>query len=272
MAERDKALKAPADTTGSKTTRRLTFTGLTIGALVGVALFLVAGLTAIGKGPAIPHLGDVASLAVAGATVLLAVATATLAWLTRQSLATTEREVVIAEAGLEEARQQAKLSAALVTATNQQVQIARDQLAASRQPLLADPRETNRTDIRPDERKPWTFVVKFVNIGPGPALVKKGLLSLGVAHHVASDIGPKIVPSGGEVRLAFTFHPETANGVDAALTRQVMNGGELAVSAFYHGLGREQAWRSVGRLSRQGTYDWQLVDVEVENVDFNLLS
>src|SRR5437660_1769672 len=87
--------------------------------------------------------GDVASLTVAGATLLLADFTAALAWLTRRSIDATRREAEIATDALKAsnrlattAEQQAKITQELVTATNKQAEIAQEQLAASWRPIM----------------------------------------------------------------------------------------------------------------------------------------
>ena len=274
---------------------RVVVAGFIVGAVVGAALIILAVLTAIGWVPGVRHPdygviapGDVASLAVAGATLLLADFTAMLAWLTRRSLAATRREAEIAEAALEAsnkqaataekalgaAREQATISERLVEATNKQTAIAQAQLVASWRPILADPLvvgpgkvpdSIRSIEIRPTLDKPFDIKIALVNIGVGPAFVNQGLLSLGAALNVTKDLGPKIVPPGGIVLLVFTLNPTTME--DIAITNGLGRGDELlAAGALYKDISGEHAWRSRGRLVRQGTYDWQLVDVEVADI------
>jgi hypothetical protein len=192
---------------------------------------------------------------VAGATLLLADFTAVLASLTARSLAATQREATIADRALAEATNQA-------AATNDLARIAREQLAASTRPLLLrDPKSADLIEIRSLPDKPFGFMVTFVNMGPGPAFVRQGLLMLGSAAHPATDVQPRIVPPGGVLQLLFNVDPQVAE--QDAIADALRYHTELKVGAFYTDFSVERAWRSGGRLVQKGTYDWQLVDVEV---------
>ena len=91
--------------------------GLVLGAATATGLFASAVLAARGQLPGIPptdyshgfSTGDLAGLAVAGGTVLLADTTALLAWLTWRSIAETRREAEIAERALAAAQEQARI-------------------------------------------------------------------------------------------------------------------------------------------------------------------
>lgn len=242
--------------------------------VLGAALLALAGLMAVGWMPGVRQpdyghvsAGDLGSLAVAGATLLLADFTAILARLTGRSLAATQREATIAEAALAAATKQAALTADLVTATNDQARIAREQLVASWRPLLvfAERPGTDLPEIRPTRDQPFSFFITFVNIGSGPAFVKKGLLMLGSGAFPATDVKPTIVPPGGEVRVFFDVQPQTG-GDQQALAIGLAGGAEPKVGAYYQDIGGERAWRTGGRLVKQGTYSWRLVDVEVEDI------
>jgi hypothetical protein len=259
---------------------------LVAAALLGAALLLLAAVIAVGWFPGVGRpdyahgisAGDLASLAVAGATLLLADFTAILARLTGRSLAATRREAKIAEDALAAANKQAALTADLVAATNEQARIAREQLALTWRPLLADPwgtadpqRGLDDIEIRPTLDQPFAFVVTFANIGAGPAFVKKGLFMLGSAAHLATDVKPAIVARGSQVRLYFDVYPK-ADGVQNAIAVALAGSGvQPTVGAFYHDIGGERAWRTGGRLVKQGTYQWRLVDVEVADVGLEYL-
>ncbi len=247
------------------------------GALAGATLIILAVLTAIGWVPGVrrPDYG--------------AAAAGDVAWLTRRSLAATRREAEVAEAALQAsnkqaaaaeqalaaAQEQAKISERLVEATNKQAAIAQAQLVASWRPILADPltvglgKAPRSIEIRPTLDKPFDIHVALVNIGVGPAFVNQGLLSLGAAMNVTKDLGPKIVPPGGLVLLVFTLNPTAPE--DIAITNGLGRGDELLAGALYKDISGEHAWRSRGRLVRAGTYDWNLVDVEVADIELRFL-
>jgi hypothetical protein len=263
----------------------LVVVGFAVAFLIGAALLLLAAVMAFGWLPGVRRpdyshgvsAGDLASLAVAGATLLLADFTAILAWLTRRSLAATRREAEIAESALAAsnkqatvaedslaaARELAKTTQDLVTATNEVARIAQAQLVASWRPMLVDPSERG-VEIGP------SMIVTFVNIGPGPAFVRKGLLGVGAAVRVADEVKPRIVPTGDEVHLTFRLLLGQ-KPTDQAIGMALSNGTELNAAVFYHDITGERAWRSRGRLVGRRTEARQLVDVEVSDADMQLL-
>jgi hypothetical protein len=148
--------------------------------LVGVALVVLAVLTAIGWAPGMHppdyrkiSAADVASLAVAGATLLLADFIAILAWLTRRSLAATRREAEIAEAALAVSNRQAATA-------ERALAVAEQQRTEQWEPLV-----TARLDQTPGG---WPRSVTVTNLATGPAIdcvyvaVFKDSLSLEMWH------------------------------------------------------------------------------------------
>ncbi len=280
---------APANT--GRAVDRAIVAGLAVATAIGVLLLLLAVVVAIGWVPGVARpdyakgvsIGDLGGLAVAGATILLATFTATLAWLTRRSIAETQREATIADGALAAANRQAEAANELarigqeqvkaadrqVAATNEQSRIAQEQLAASWRPLLVNSQST--VDLSPPADVAFQVEVRFVNIGVGPAFVTKGLLALGVAMNVATQVSPTIVPVSAEVQLTFTLRPAT-NGVDRAIAEAISSGAQLTAGALYHDISGERAWRSRGRLTQRGTHKWLLADAEVSSIELTFLN
>jgi membrane protein implicated in regulation of membrane protease activity len=258
---------------------------LSLGALLGIgllALALLIGLEVLR--PTGTALYDATGVVAGGATLLLAVFTGLLAWVTRRSIDATQREADIAaaalaasnrqadvaEKALKAAQGQAAIAERQVTATNEQARIAQEQLAASTRPMLAEPRDLYWVRVAPDLNQPFGFALRMTNIGPGPAFVKKALFSLGAAFLVASDIKPKIVAPGGTVTIEFAVNPKT--GVDIAITNALLQGSsQLTAGALYHDISGERAWRSRGRLVSTDGVSWQLRDIDIEAVDLIFL-
>lgn len=149
-------------------------------AVIGVALVVAAIAGGVGCLPAVKPLvkdtsaGNVATFTVAGATLLLADFTALLAWFTWQSITATRREAKIAEDSLIAIQKQAKIAERQVTATNAQTDVARAQLTASWRPILVERgMEAPSIDIHPSLEEAFTFETDWVNIGRGPAFIRK---------------------------------------------------------------------------------------------------
>lgn len=108
--------------------------------LLAFSILGLFGLVSTPLGPVRQHLSaaDLASSAVAGATLMLAVFTAYLAIATRASVAATRREAAIAEQALAAAQEQARIGAEEVKATNRHAEIAQETLEASWRPMLVD--------------------------------------------------------------------------------------------------------------------------------------
>jgi len=265
--------------------------GTFVAALLGIGLIVAALGSAANVIPKIGHpdysklsTGDVASLLVAGATLLLADFTALLAWYTRRSIEATRREADIAERALGASnrhadiadqtlaavKDQAKTAIEQVKATNEQARIAQDQLAASWRPLLAEPRPRRFLNFQPLLNQPWGVGVTFVNIGAGPAFAAKALLSLGVASNVTFALRPNIVQPGGELNAVFNLSPLT-DGVDLAISKALAEGTAIdpTVTVLYTDIGGERAWRSRAKLVNPGS--WEIVDVEVAVIDKEFL-
>lgn len=257
-----------------------------LGILIGIVPLVLAVVILLGALPLslLQGVGGASSLAAESATVLLAVFTGLLAWVTRRSIEATQREANIAaaalaasirqadvaEKALRAVQDQATIAERQVSATNEQARIAQEQLAVSTRPLLAEPRETYFVSVAPNLNQPYGFELYMVNIGPGPAFVKKGLFNLGAAMVAASDIRPKIIKPNGVIIIAFTLDPK--KGVDIAITNALLQGSaQLTAGALYHDISGERAWRSRGRLAKRGTNQWLLVDVEVETIALNFL-
>lgn len=232
--------------------------------------------------------GNVATFTVAGATLILADFTALLAWFTWESIRATRREAKIAEQALAAARRhadiadeslkavqdQAKIAERQVAATNKQADVAQDQLTASWRPLLVEPRVPDAlVEVKPTLERAFGLSVRFLNIGKGPAFIRKAFLSVGVAGSPAAGFLPAILEPGAHASIPFSLSP-TSDGVDRAIANALMNGTELAVYALYHDIGRRSAWRSRARLARYGINEiqrgdarWILSDVEVTDAD-----
>ena len=287
------------------------------GAFGGIGLIALAVAIALQvvTPPAYAHgvsTSDIAGLAGAGATLLLADFTALLAWITRRSIDATQREADVATQALaasnrqaeiaeralravqDQARlaqeqvdatnelaraaqeqvratsEQAEIAQDQVKATNDQAAIAQAQLAASTRPMLAEPRETHFINVSANLNQAYEFQVKMVNIGPGPAFVRKGMFSLGVAHVWSKEIVPKIVAPNGEVLINFLVHPTKGEAI--AVTNAILqDSDQLNAGALYHDISGNRAWRSRGRIVRRGTNQWLLTDVEVADIELTFL-
>lgn len=174
----------------------------------------------------------------------------------------------IADRTLQSVQEQVKAAERQVTATNDQNRIAQEQLAASWRPLLVN--SLSVVDLSPPTDAAFQVEVRFVNIGVGPAFVAKGLLALGVATNVATQVSPTIVPVGAEVLLTFTLKP-ASDGVDRAIADAISKGVQLTAGALYHDIGGERAWRSRCRLTQRGTHTWLLADAEVSSIELTFL-
>jgi hypothetical protein len=277
----------------SKVAHFAVWTGAVVAALLGIGMLAIAIAATVGW-LSIGHLdftrvgvGDLASLAVAGATLLLADFTAILAWLTRSSIKATQREAEIAEAALvasnrqakiasdalAAAHQQAKIADRQVEATNKQAQIAQDQLSASWRPILTETSllTSPGVTISPSLDKTFGVRVPFMNIGRGPAFVAKGMLGLGVAVTPTHNVLPKIVAPAVQVDLIFTISA-TANGVDKTIADALIDGQDLSVAVFYTDITGSIAWCSRGQFQHlEQTSTWIVRDVELTSVELALL-
>jgi hypothetical protein len=227
---------------------------------------------------------DFASSAVAGATLLLAAVTVLLALFTRSSLALGRAELALAEKSLGALKEQAvKLAEQVaathvqagamqtlasatfsqVAATQQQAAIAQRTLEASWRPLLVDvpfgfatrPRGTiygggtedlaSVTGLKLDDGT-GRVVVPFRNIGSGPAIISRAVLSFGQLHADATSFSSSIVAVSEVVRIRFEIAP--AGAVLINLISQLGEGKPFTVTVFYVDQGSVGTWRSRAQL------------------------
>jgi hypothetical protein len=262
-----------------------------IGSLLAVAFLLGTGLVVSSvlvwlgylpdyTGPDGHPLGsaDLASGAVAGATMVLASITGTLALFTWESVVVGQREIKDTEAALAAARATAK-------ASSDQARIAEETLLAGWRPLLTEPLETRLSasdqelawvDLIPyPAGGPYTVEIGFLNTGRGPAFVTKALFGIGSFAIPAVKMRPSIVPPGEPLAATFELDPAGTEKslVDAFL--DVGNTYDFKTSATYHDLGRQRAWQSTGRLGRRGVSmnagmgggaTLEMVEVEITDV------
>jgi hypothetical protein len=244
-------------------------------AVIGVALVVAAIAGGVGWLPAVKPLvkdtsaGNVATFTVAGATLLLADFTALLAWFTWQSITATRREAKIAEDSLIAIQKQAKIAERQVTATNAQTDVARAQLTASWRPILVERgMEAPSIDIHPSLEEAFTFETDWVNIGRGPAFIRKAFLTLVAGGSPAIAIRPRIAEPGGIVHVVFRLSP--SDGLDRSLTQQLTQGSDVKAYVLYHDVGRGAAWRSEASLTKlekfPTMFDWTLTDAEISEV------
>src|SRR6266536_5966416 len=226
--------QAPTATRRAPVAAALIAGGFLGAALLAFSLVGLAGIISTPIGPLQQHLSpaDLASSAVAGATLMLAVFTAFLATETRESVAATRAEAGIAAAALEEARKSAE-------AADRHAEIAQETLEAGWRPLLVDvlPPE-NRADAdyshagETPQGDGLDFKVRLRNIGSGPAIITRAALHTGSAGVEASRIQSSVVASGERTTLEFELrreniqaHPVIANiKARAALTASVWYG------------------------------------------------
>jgi hypothetical protein len=227
--------------------------------LLGLALLGYAILGLFGfKSAAV----DLASFAVAGATLMLAAFTAFLALETRESVIATRVEAGIAASALEQARKQAE-------ATDRQAGIAQETLEASWRPVLVDVLPPlNRADadfsnagVSPRQRGGLTVSVRLRNIGSGPAIISRAGLSAGAAGVEASRTISAVVAPGDMTTLEFDLPAENteAHAVIAALTAQA----PVAVTVFYGDQGGHHRWRTRAELHSRDKFTWRIRSLEL---------
>jgi hypothetical protein len=235
--------------------------------LVGLALLIFSigglfGLVSTPVGPVRQHLSpaDLASSAVAGATLMLAVFTAYLALETRASVAATRREAAIAEQSLAAAQELARIGAAQVEATNRQAEIAQETLEASWRPILVDVPRGFSVDGDEDAHEfgmyvgKWSdagprlaaFEVPFRNIGSGPAFIRRALIAGGVAPYEAYSFTGSIVSPGEMAKVKFVLLQTEA--VPIAILEMLQSKeprtAEVAVTVWYTDQRGQRTWRT----------------------------
>jgi hypothetical protein len=113
--------------------------------------------------------------------------------------------------------------------------------------------------------------VIFENVGPGPAFVTKGLVSLRVATTAAFEIGPRIVATDRPVRANFRLAPATT-GVDRAIATALSNRRTVTVGAVYHDIGAERGWQTRAHLTwNEAMGRWLLMNGQISSIELQLL-
>jgi len=215
-----------------------TLVGLSFLALIVVPWLAFAGkLTIPGLDFARPgaslSVADVASVTVAGATGLLAVTTALLAFATRRAVVEARRSAKTAEdvlrSYLEAAQQQVSVGKDQVEASNRQAALAKDAFEASFRPLMAEvPRgfrsypdagrsievvrdhferieDESEVVAGADYGKPGFYSVALRNVGAGPAVVTEVKLQAADVTWDECTISAAVVPPGELSRFTFTI-------------------------------------------------------------------
>lgn len=220
------------------------------------ALFAVFGLvpppTFGGQPMSAP---DLASLAVAGGTLILATATVLLALLTRRSLELGRTELTLAEATLKQSGEQVAATLEQVKVTHDQAEVARQTLESSWRPFLVDVplgyapgNDMGITDAavvsaykRADTGGAYV-AVSLRNIGSGLAIIKWARLSFGELHETATSFSSSIVAASEVVRIRFEIRPEGA--VVKNMVSQVEAKRPFEVTVVYTDQAGRNKWRS----------------------------
>jgi len=232
---------------------------------------------------------DLASMGVAGATLLLATVTVLLAVFTRRSLELGRAELALAEASLKAVQEQAAKQAeqvaatqaqvaatqAQVAATQAQAEVARQTLEASSRPVLTDVPMGPETRYSPmlgqvpaseiavgkDQQGTVTVEMPLRNIGSGPAVIKKATLSVGQLHTTAAALTSSIVAVGESVLIGFEIKPKGAVLVNLASQIAAMQ--PCIVTVDYGGQGGPGSWRSRVYLQAQRANRYHVERVEL---------
>jgi len=204
---------------------------------------------------------DLASIAVAGGTLILATVTVVLALLTRRSLALGAAELKAAEDSVRAVNEQTGKLADQVTATQGQAKVARETLEATWRPFLVDvpygfaTRGSARggsgdaavINVWKNDNGSMEADVPLRNIGSGPAIINRAEVSVNQLHERASRWSPAIVAPGEVVRLRFEVALGTATR--NALVDALANLRPCVVTVFYSDQGTGK-WRSRIQLHR----------------------
>ena len=248
---------------------RIAVVGLWVAATIGTVLVAYAILSLLGVVPSLtaPTHGlsgaDLASLAVAGATLLLAAFTAQLALATNAALQLARRETSVAERALATAQSQTAKVAEQVEATNRQGALAERALESSWRPMLVDvPSGMAKREIPPflamdaaevnvykaPESGLRLVAVSLRNIGSGPAFVSKASLSMGAVGAQMTDASSLVIARDEIAHVEFRFDPSATPEL-AAVAGGLDNDQPCRVNVEYSDLGGHQ-WRSWAHLRR----------------------
>lgn len=244
--------------------------------LTGWSLLSLLGVTpAPSPGSRALAPSELASFAVAGATLLLATVTVLLAVFTRRSLDQGRRELQLAELALSTAQDQVKKQAEQVTATEAQADVARQTLEASFRPTLVDVPLGPATRYSPaagqvlaaeivvakDQQGTVTVEVPLRNIGAGPAVIAKAILSVGQLHTAEAVLTSSIVAVGESLLIGFEIKPEGAVLIN--LASQVAAMKPCVVTVIYGGQGGPGSWRSRVYLRARNANRYEIERVEL---------
>jgi hypothetical protein len=253
-------------------------------ALVGLSL--IVGPVLIWSGRLPDYVGpdgkslattDLASAAVAGATMLLAAVTGTLALFTWEGLATAQREVLNTERALNAAQDQVEQSRRQVDATNEQARIAQETLVAGWRPLLVEvpvgaglgeqAERYARVMIQVAFGQEFRFEVGFANFGRGPAFVTSAeLLMDAIGSRSANGFQPTIVPERAIMVVSFVLDPQFLGGPDRAMAEDLKRGLRFLVTVSYQELARQRTWRSTQLFEAAAPGEWKPSGVMVAEV------
>ena len=170
-------------------------------------------------------------------------------------------------------------------ATQQQAAIAQQTLEASWRPLLVDvpfgfatrrisspgslgPLEVDVAPVEADKRQDGVVrvIVPFRNIGSGPAVISRAVMSFGQLHTEATAFSSSIVAAREAVRIFFDVAPTGA--VPINVISQLDSGRPFTVAVFYGDQGGARAWRSRAQLHRPpSTKRYQVLNVELYEGD-----
>ena len=238
--------------------------------LLAFSILGLFGLIGTPLGPVRQHLSpaDLASSAVAGATLMLAVFTAFLAIATRASVAATRREAAIAEQGLAAAQEQARIGAEQVKATSRHAEIAQETLEAGWRPILVDVPWGYSLDSDEDAHAfdmyvgKWSdtgptiaaFDVPFRNIGSGPAFIRRALIAGGVAPYEPRGFTSSIVAPRDMTKVKFALPQNEAvpTAILEMLKSKEPRAAEVAVTVWYTDQRGQRTWRTRAVLGLLG--------------------
>jgi hypothetical protein len=232
---------------------------------------------------------ELASTGVAGATFLLATGTVALAAFTRRSIELGRAELSLAEASLKAVEEQANKMAeqvtatlaqvaatqAQVTATQAQAEVARQTLEASFRPSLVDVPKGPATRYSPMAGQVPAFEIVMAmsqsgavvvevplrNIGVGPAVITKAMISVGQLHDTAAALTSSIVAVGESVLIGFEIKPKGAALIN--LASQIAAIKPCVITVFYHGQGGSGSWRSRVSLHALNANRYDVARVEL---------
>lgn len=254
----------------------------------GLLVFSILGLFGLIStplGPVRQHLSpaDLASSAVAGATLMLAVFTAYLAIATRASVAATRREAAIAEEALAAAQEQARIGAEQVKATNRSAEIAQETLEASWRPILVDVPwgyaryEGEDAHLIDAYSGPWSaggptltvFDVPFRNIGSGPAVIRRALIAGGVATSDAESFTSSMVAPKELARVKFVLpHDEAVpKAIADMLKSKEPRSPAVAATVWYSDQRGQRTWRTRAELRASGDGRYVVDKIALYNDD-----